>query len=128
MRDKIVNRGDWYIAGLVERCEAGEGEDNPRRRGRTWMNAVLIHAVSPEAAYDKGMKLGAKSVEGLEGWKGQWKFLGIAELFALEGDIEDGVELLWSDFGKISAKRARDFIPEKTKLLGALRDEVKRRA
>ena len=125
MADRIRNRDDWYMVGLLERHDPERRtRTDPRRRGTTWLNHVLVHALSPEDAYRKGMALGRQRVSGLGRlWSGRWSFLGIAEMLPVSGDIADGTELLWLDFGRISAMRARSFVKPRASLLREVREE-----
>ena len=89
------------------------------------MNHVLFQAASPDAAYRKAMEFGRKDAQTSNSsklWLGKWLFLGLAEIIPVSGDITDGTELLWSDFGKISKERAMSFVAPKTRLI---RDAVK---
>jgi hypothetical protein len=48
-------------------------------------------------------------------WSGKWQFLGLAELIPISGDIADGAELLWSDYGRNAKGRAKRLVqPKKT--------------
>ena len=119
---KIINRGDWYIAGIVERCErVGSGRTNPGRRGLTWLNHTLIQAATPEQAYQKAVAIGKVSsrvrYKTTAGRTVQWSFVGIAELLRIHDDIGHGVEVLWTDMGRIAARRAKSMARSKKELL-----------
>ena len=61
MAKKIKNNGDWYLADIVERAEmVGDDKTNPNRRCLTWVNSILVQALSIEQAYDKAIKIGKK--------------------------------------------------------------------
>lgn len=118
----IRNKGDWYIAGIVERCESvGTGRTNPERRGLTWLNHTLIQAETPEDAYLKAQQIGKESsrlrYKTIAGRTVQWHFVGIAELLRIHDDIGHGAEVLWVDMGRISARKARAATKTKRQLI-----------
>jgi Domain of unknown function (DUF4288) len=112
--NRIKNNNRWYLAGILERCEpVGNDKRNPKRRGTTWLNHMLIEASSPKHALNKALKLGKSSTrryKAISGQTLQWKFLGLAELLPIYEDIEDGAELMWTDLGNISANKAEKYI------------------
>jgi hypothetical protein len=119
---KIRNSGDWYLAGLIERCEpVGSGRTNPLRRGLTWLNHTLIQADSPEDAYRKAAAIGKESsrlrYKTTAGGTVQWRFVGIAELLRIHDDIGHGAEVLWTDIGRVSERKARSMARRKGELI-----------
>ena len=121
MTQKIKNRGDWFMVGMLVRYECPYQVRSWRPRdGTTWLNHVLIQAANPQVAYDKAMTSGRKDARETNRthlWQGKWRFLGLAELVPVCGDITDGTELLWSDFGKITPLRAKSFVAPKARLM-----------
>jgi hypothetical protein len=47
----------------------------------------------------------------------KWEFVGIGDIIPIYEDIEDKAELLWSDYGFISARRSERFVKTKKELL-----------
>jgi len=125
MVQKIKNKGDWYIAEIIERAEPkGITNQNPRRRCTTWINSVLIKADSPESAYDKALKVGKKDYETsyrtVVGIDIEWKVIGLANLIFISDDIEDGAEISWKDIGFVSANRGNNMVKSKEELVDDL--------
>lgn len=121
MNQKIQNFGDWFMAGILVRFECPHQKRGWRPKdGTLWLNHVLIQASTPSLAYDKAVELGrkdAKSSNSSQLWNGKWRFLGLAELIPIDGDIADGTEILWSDFGRTNRDQAKAFVQSKTKLV-----------
>ena len=121
MEDKIINKGNWFLVEIIERCEPVDNDiSKPLRRCTVWGNMHLIQAPSPEKAFDKAEKLGKegnyafKNVDKLDM---KWEFVGIGDILPIYEDIEDKAELMWTDYGFISAKRSERFVKTKTELL-----------
>ena len=124
MTKKIVNNGDWFLADIVERAEmVGDDKTNPNRRCLTWTNAVLIHAISIDEAYDKAIKIGRKNYatryKAASGKICNWKVLGLSSLTPIYEDIEDGAEIGFTDEGSIAAKTSERMIKSKKEILSS---------
>lgn len=124
-QDKISNQnGDWYIVEIVEKCEPAErNEKQDLRRVTTWGNHHLIKAESPEKAFDKAVKLGEEKnykFTNSNGIEMENSFVGIGELLPIYEDIEDGAEIMWTDYGNISNRRAERFVKNKKELLESI--------
>ena len=120
--DKISNQnGEWYIVEIVEKYEpAGRNQIQDLRRVTTWGNHHLIKAKSPEEAFDKAVKLGEEKnykFINSDGIEMESVFVGIGELLPLYEDIEDGAEIMWTDYGDISNRRTERFVKSKEELL-----------
>lgn len=109
------------MAGMVVRYACPKKVRGWRPKdGTTWINMVLIQGSTPQVAYRKAMDLGradARSTKLSHLWSGEWQFLGLAELIPIPGDITDGAELLWSDYGRNAADRAKRLVQPKTTLI-----------
>jgi len=126
--EKISNHNkQWYLVEIIEKCEpADRAKTNDLRRVTTWGNMHLVKAKSSEEAYDKGMKIGKESeVKYINSDKieMEWTFVGIGDLLLIHEDIEDGAELMWTNYGDISNKRAERFAKSKDELIGNLESE-----
>jgi hypothetical protein len=123
MKQTIKNRGDWFMVGMLVRYECPrKARGMPPQDERTWLNFVLMNAVTPQAAYKKAIAKGrddARSTNAAHLWRGKWKFLGITALIPISNDIEDGAELLWSDLGRVSRDHAKTFMQTKASLTSA---------
>lgn len=124
--DKILNKDkEWYIVEIIEKCEPVNHDENQKlRRVITWGNHHLIKADSPEMAYDKAVKIGKESEYKFinsDKIEMEWVFVGIGELLPIYEDIEDGAELMWTDYGYISNRRTMKMPYEKEELIELLK-------
>jgi hypothetical protein len=130
LKEKIINKGNWFIAEIIERTESADSDKtNPNRRCTVWGNYHLIKAASVEEAYEKAEKLGNDynySFKNQSGVDMENSFVGIGDLLPLYEDIEDGAEILWTDYGLISAKRSDRFIKPKSEWIEAV-NKVKKK-
>ncbi|PSR52302.1 DUF4288 domain-containing protein [Adhaeribacter arboris] len=121
--EKIINKGNWFIAEIIERTEpADTDKTKPNRRCTVWGNYHLVKADSLEEAYDKAEKLGADynyTFKNDQGVEMEISFVGIGDFLPLYEDLEDGAEILWTDYGQISAKSADKFIKPKEEWIEA---------
>ncbi|MEM6297375.1 MAG: DUF4288 domain-containing protein [Bacteroidota bacterium] len=124
-QEKISNKnGNWYIAEVIEKCEPTQrNEKKELRRVITWGNHHLIKADSPEEAFAKAVKIGEEGNQQFTNENGvemEWCFVGIADLIPVYEDIEDGAEIMWTDYGYISNKRAEKIPRTKEDILRSL--------
>ena len=117
MTEKIKNSKNWYLVEIIERCEPNNIDDKrPLRRCIVYGNYHLIKADTVVEAYDKAEKIGK---EGNYNFKNadkidmKWEFVGIGDLVPIVEDIEDGSELMFTNYGFISAKRSDSFVKSK---------------
>jgi hypothetical protein len=129
MVDKIINKGNWFLVQIIERCEPLNADlSKPLRRCTVWGNYHLIKATSPAMAYDKAEKLGK---EGNYNFKNadksdmKWEFIGIGDILPIYEDLEDNAEIMWTDYGLISAKRSDRFVRTKEELLKDIKLKIK---
>ncbi len=119
MNEKITNNKNWYLAEIIERCVPNDDDTRPLRRCIVYGNIHLIKANTIEEAYDKADKIGK---EGSYTFKNankrdmKWEYLGIGDLLPIYEDIEDGAELMFTDYGFISAKRSDKLVKSKDEL------------
>jgi len=110
MRGHIKTNLDWWLAAICIRIEPVSCDPcDGRKRKRTWANHHLIHAKSLAEAYDKAVLIGKKSqlkYEAKRGWI-KYRFVGIWQIFPHLDEIADGEELLWDDYGDITARIAK---------------------
>ena len=121
--DKISNiNGNWYIAEIIEKCEPiNRNDESELRRVITYGNHHLIKANNPKEAYKKAVKIGKESefkFVNSDKVEMEWIFVGIGELLPIYDDnIEDGTEVMWTDYGFISNKRTMGFSRTEKELL-----------
>jgi hypothetical protein len=119
--------GKWYIVEIIEKCEPVIRDENQElRRVTTWGNFHLIKADSPGKAYDKAVKIGKNGeyvFTNSDKIEMEWIFVGIADLLPIYEDLEDGSEIMWTDYGFISDKRTKKMPLSKQKLLKGLKQK-----
>src|SRR5688572_22272985 len=138
MRD--VSPVDWYVGTYQLRfIELGDkGNEDLIRRFLTWENTVLVKSKSLSEAHRKITRIG-KSTRPYKGGPDavdvQWVFEGVVELLPVYDEIEDGVEIIWSErrrsLKKIRslARRASEFKQHKVSpTLPLTRSRAKTRA
>jgi hypothetical protein len=125
MADRINNKGNWFFVEIIERMErANANEKNPLRRCTVWGNYHLIKAQTPEEAYAKAEAIGKEgsySFRNVDKVEMKWEYVGIGNLLPIYEDIEDGAEIMWADYGFISAKRSKRFALTKKQLLKGIK-------
>lgn len=124
--EKISNeKKNWFIAEIIEKCEPViRNDESDLRRVTTYGNHHLIKADSPEEAFDKAVKLGEKSnykFINSDKLEMESSFVGIGELVPIYEDIEDGAELMWTDYGFISNRRTMKMPYEKGEILNLIK-------
>ncbi|KLT71377.1 MULTISPECIES: DUF4288 domain-containing protein [unclassified Flavobacterium] len=114
--EKISNKkGNWYIAEIIEKREPfNNNKENDLRRVVTWGNFHLIKAESPKLAYEKAVKIGKDgeiNFTNSDNVEMEYTFVGIADLIPIyEDNIEDGSELMWTNYGSISNRKSEKFV------------------
>lgn len=124
MTKKIVNKGDWFLAEVIETCEpAGPGTHSFPKRITTWGNYILINALTPSQAFDKAVAIGKAGAYTFKSRnkKMKWKFAGIGDLLPIYEDIADGAEIMWRDYGNIGEKRIGSIVKSKKELLKGIK-------
>ncbi|SFN68234.1 protein of unknown function [Algoriella xinjiangensis] len=121
LKEIISNKNNWFIAEIIEKLEpVNRDETNDLRRVTTWGNNVIIKANSLEEAYDKAVKIGKEGeyiFTNTDKVEMQWIFVGVGDLLPIYEDIEDGAEIMWTDYGFISNRRTMRMAYEKSELL-----------
>jgi hypothetical protein len=110
----IPQDAEWYIADLVMEITVHGASANVVHR-----NLTLIHAKSPEEAYEKAQKVGNTSETSYDNPKGQLveiSFRGIAKLDVICEQLEDGAELAFEELIGISPQEIQRMIPPKDRL------------
>ncbi|HEX8916572.1 MAG TPA: DUF4288 domain-containing protein [Humisphaera sp.] len=131
---RIINRGDWFVAVLIERFDLrGADARNDRRLSRTWENVVLFNARSIAAAYDKAVafgKLGTgdRTIHDERGRRYRNVFVGVAALLPVYEDLEDESEVMWTDHGDITVARSKRMVRTRRELLGSAAAKAKVRS
>lgn len=123
--EKITNKGNWFMVEIIDRLEPAKVDRKDSKRQCTvWGNWHLIKARNAEKAFEKAEKLGRSfSYNFINSDKQEmcWEYVGIGDLLPIYEDIEDKVELMWTDFGDISFERSKKLVVNKTKHLRQIR-------
>ena len=126
-QEKISNEnGNWYIAEIIEKCEpVDRNEKQDLRRVTTWGNHHLIKAKSAKEAFEKAEKIGKEAeykFTNTDKIEMEWTFVGIGEIIPIyEEFIEDGAELMWTDYGFISNRRTNRIVRSKKEILDRIK-------
>lgn len=110
----IPKDAEWYIADLVMEITVHGASANVVHR-----NLTLIHAKSPEEAYEKAQQVGLTSETSYNNPKGQIveiRFRGIGKLDVICEQLEDGAKLAFEELIGVSAQDIQGMIPRKDRL------------
>ena len=125
MKEIIINKNNWFIAEIIEMYEPLNSDTSKElRRITTYGNYHLIKAETPSQAFDKAVKIGKQSnyeFINSNNIKMKSEFVGIGDLVPITENIEDGAEILWNDYGQITARRTLKMNRSKKELLDNLK-------
>ena len=102
--DKNVSPVGWYVASYVLRFVelAWKHVDDPEERFLAWENTVLIKARDLNDAYRKTVAIAKSQTEPYKGGPKavdvRWIFEGVTDVLPVYEEIEDGAEILWSEY------------------------------
>jgi hypothetical protein len=107
------NHSGWWIFREVEHWVSHRQRRlSDNSRCLVWENTRLIRASSREDAYRKAIRLGRvghpSKTKG-----GEWRFAGISMLLPVYENMEDGVEILWDDRGRMPMRRIKKLVRKK---------------
>ena len=82
-----------------------QGNDDPEKRFLVWENTVIVKARNLDHAYDKIVSLALGETEPYKGGPEpgvdvQWVLEGVSELLPIYERLEDGAEIMWSEYTK----------------------------
>src|SRR5690349_728209 len=104
----------WYLAEIVEEIKVEGASTNVIHN-----NLVLIHANSPEEAYEKASARGEEANITYENTEGQTvtvTFRGLSELNMIMDELEDGVEIAYEEMEDLSEEEIQEMLPVKEEL------------
>lgn len=110
----IPSDAEWYIAELVMEITVSGAAINIVHR-----DSMLIHAHSPNEAYDKALalgKIGETEYINPKDQQVQIRFRGISKLDVIYEPLEDGAELYFEEQRGVSEADMQKLIPPKEKL------------
>jgi Domain of unknown function (DUF4288) len=105
---------EWFRADLIQEFTFSNG-DGPL----VWVNQILIHATSLEQAYEKALAHGYlynDSYENSDGDQVTVRFRGLYDLYLIYDKLEDGAELLYTEYDEITEEEIQAMITTKEKL------------
>ena len=112
----IPKGAKWYIADLIQEFKIEGEEENV-----VHIDTTLIRADSPEEAYDKALALGREGQD-----DGSYKnpynklvtilFRGLRDLNVVDGELEDGTELLFERRDSLSEEEMKGLVRGKDQL------------
>jgi len=110
----IPEDAKWYIADLVMECQI---EEEPRNV--VHVNIVLVHADSPEEAFQKAEKLGKEGENSYLNPNNQkviWLYRGLRDLQVIHDELEHGAELMYEEKIGISEDEVQAIVRAKSQL------------
>jgi hypothetical protein len=110
----IPEEARWYLAEIVEEIKVEGTSSNVVHN-----NLVLIHAQSPEEAYDKAIARGEEANMTYENTDGQAvtiTFRGLSELNVIMDDLEDGAEIAYEEMENLTEEEIQELLPSKGEL------------
>lgn len=127
MKDGIPYRNHspygWWIATYIIRA-AWDDEPNPAPNSRclAWENTIILQAPDRETAYTKAVSLassrGCSAFEDStkNNRKGHWVLEGFVSLLPIYDELEDGAEILWTEYRNRTVGKVRSWIRQKDEL------------
>jgi hypothetical protein len=91
---------EWFRADLIQEFNFSNG-DNPL----VWVNQILIRADSLELAYTKALAYGELYKESYTNPDGEVvtvRFRGLEDLYLIYDKLEDGAELLYTEYDDLT--------------------------
>ncbi len=111
---------NWYVAKVLIRFElVGENTENLNRRCTAWENTILVKAENVEEAYSKALVFGKQEESeyiNTDGKKVRWIFEGLTSLLAIYEELEDGAEIIWSEYENKSVRKIKSWVLPKEEL------------
>jgi len=110
------NRTGWWVFCEVQQWVSNRQKNlSPTSRCLVWENMRLLRAKSREEAYRKAIRLGRVG-DPSKTRGGEWRFAGISMLLPVYEEIEDGVEILWTDRGRLPVNKIKSLVRTKRQL------------
>ena len=105
---------EWFRADLIQEFTFANG-DNPH----VWVNQILIQANSLELAYTKALAYGEHYNETFTNTSGELvtvRFRGLEDLYLIYDKLEDGAELLYTEYDDLTEEDIANMITPKEHL------------
>jgi hypothetical protein len=110
----IPENAEWYVAEVVEEITV-EGD----ARNVVHKNLILIHAHSPEEAYDRTIEFGKQSETAYQNPAEKdvvIRFRGIRKLSVVHDDLEHGAELGYTEEVSVPEDKIAELVKSKEQL------------
>ncbi|WP_075187036.1 DUF4288 domain-containing protein [Teredinibacter haidensis] len=119
MKNQNVSPVGWYVGSYLIRFIELNEEDNDdlEKRFLSWENTIIVRASDLDEAYDKVVKeaqLGTNPYKGgPDGVPVQWVLEGVTNLLPIYEELEDGAEIMWSEYNPKKLKNIRNLVTPK---------------
>ncbi len=110
----IPDDAEWYLAEIVEENQVEGEQDNV-----VYVNFILVHAQSPEDAYEKAIELGHEaemSYENMDGKQVTVTFRGLRDLNVIHDKLEHGAELIYERKAGLTQQALESLVVSKDQL------------
>jgi Domain of unknown function (DUF4288) len=108
---------EWFLAELIQQFTYADGTHS------VYVNTILVNANSLEQAYEKALGFGEAYNETFinnEQEEVKVGFAGLRDLFLIYEKLEDGAEVLYSEYEEITEEEIAAMITPKEKLAAFL--------
>jgi Domain of unknown function (DUF4288) len=96
----VPKDAEWYLAEIIQELTVA---DDPRNV--VWRNLTLVHAISPDDAYEQALHLGRSSETEYRNPTGKLvtiRFRGLSFLDVIHEPLEHGAELMFQSNGGVA--------------------------
>jgi len=110
----VPDNAEWYLAEIVEELTV---EDDPRNV--VWRNLTLVHANSPDDAYEQALRLGHSGETDYLNSAGKIvtiRFRGLSSLDVIHDPLEHGSELMFHSNVDVGPEDLRRLLRSKEEL------------
>lgn len=109
---------EWFLAELMQEFTFANG-DGPL----LWVNTILVQATSLEEGYSKAMERGEvynEKYTNTDQVEVTCKFRGLRDLYLIYEKLEDGAELIWTEYDDLDEAQIAAMVTEKDSLAAFL--------
>ena len=108
---------EWFLAELIQQFTYVDGSHS------VYVNTILVNANSLEKAYEKALKFGQaynETFTNTDQEEVKVSFAGLRDLFLIYEKLEDGAEVLYSEYEDITEEQIAAMVTPKEKLAAFL--------
>jgi hypothetical protein len=113
----------WWIASYIARAAwDDEPKASPNSRCVAWKNTIVINAQDRQIAYKKALIIGRGHSKASAFWHprtkrtGRWVFVGLTSLLPIYEALEDGAEILWTEYPNRTIRKIHSLAKKKHEL------------